>query len=50
MNIFEAAHRLFVEHFGDPFVRRPRSLDLRGFRMTRAEASRWLDAIDRRPQ
>lgn len=48
MNIFEAAHRLFVEHFGDAFFRRrPRSLDLRGFRMTRAEAAGWLDAIDR---
>lgn len=48
MNIFEAAHRLFVEHFGDAFFgRRPRSLDLRGFSMTRAEAARWLGAIDR---
>lgn len=48
MNIFEAAHRLFVEHFGDAFFRRrPRTLDLRGFCMTRAEAAGWIDAIDR---
>ena len=47
VNIFEAAHALFVAHFGDPFFRPPRPVDLRGFRMTRSEAARWLDAIDR---
>jgi hypothetical protein len=46
VNIFEAAHALFVEHFGEPFLRRPRSLGLRGFSMTRAEAARWMDAVD----
>ena len=47
MNLFQAAHDLFVEHFGAEFFRRPaRAMDLRGFRMTRREAARWLDAID----
>jgi hypothetical protein len=26
VNIFEAAHALFVEHFGEPFLRRPRAI------------------------
>ena len=47
MNLFQAAPDLFVEHFGAEFFRRPaRALDLRGFRMTRREAARWLGAID----
>ena len=48
MNIFEAFHAVFTEHFGDAFFRRPppRALDLRGFSMTRREAARWLDAIE----
>lgn len=47
MNLFQAAHDLFVEHFGAEFFRRPsRGMDLRGFRMTRREAARWIRAAD----
>lgn len=47
MNLFQAAHDLFVEHFGGAFFRRPaRAMDLRGFRMTRREAARWIRAAD----
>ena len=47
MNLFQAAHDLFVEHFGGAFFRRPsRGMDLRGFRMTRREAARWIRAAD----